>query len=129
MKYWSYTNGRYVSMGKKECRRLKVNNLSYIFNNFLKLNYTDKIVDEVLEQLDKMYSTLEHNHEFRMYGGSLLIVYDSMYNSENMPNKVKLKLIDFAHTYKLEDKEQDDGFLYGLHSLKQVIKNIKNLKL
>jgi hypothetical protein len=69
-------------------------------------------------------ATLKLHPGFRMYGGSILVCYDSQY-----PTEIRVNLIDLAHTHidirtlecDINDPIYDDGVLYGIQMLLQMI--------
>ncbi|AGO10177.1 AaceriAAR184Wp [[Ashbya] aceris (nom. inval.)] len=86
----------------------------------------------LVRQLETLYSEAIKLKSYRMYGSSLLLMYDGN-NPSSKRCKVKLNLIDFARcvtkkdidtsigTFKIPPKNpelEDRGFLRGLRSLK-----------
>ena len=90
---------------------------------------------DVLEALDervaKMAKTVESLESYRFYTSSLLITYDG--EQKNVPGSqlINLRIIDFAHaTFEGLDDEvkhegPDQGFLFGLKSLRQILSKLK----
>ncbi|AMD22022.1 HGL318Cp [Eremothecium sinecaudum] len=91
-----------------------------------------KQIPFLIKQLDTLHNEAAQLKSYRMYGASLLLMYDGN-NSCSKRCKVKLNLIDFARcvtkkdmdtsidTFKIRPKNpelEDRGFLRGLKSLK-----------
>jgi hypothetical protein len=41
--------------------------------------------------------------------------------------KMDFKMIDFAHTYLINGEEVDDGYIWGLQNLINILRQIQNL--
>jgi len=79
------------------------------------------LVRSVLAQVGAVAKCLEERATWRMYGASLLIVYDGASAS---PNAV-VRLIDFSHCYEIKDAGgKDFGFLHGVYFLLAALNDI-----
>lgn len=78
------------------------------------------VVDKVLEQLNDIETILSVASTWRMYGSSLLIVFDAANLSS-----VTVKMIDFAHVFPIQEYGgKDHGYLDGLMFLRHSLKTI-----
>jgi hypothetical protein len=60
--------------------------------------------------------------KFRFYSTSLLFVYEG---DPSEPQHIDLRMVDFAHTFTLEDNTvNDDGYLFGLRNLIDIVEQI-----
>jgi len=90
-----------------------------------------------LDKLLVLHSILDTSSPYRFYSSSLLFIYEgdssiAFHNAEDVKNvtltDVDLKMIDFAHTYRLlADDERDDGYVLGLSSLINLLQEIVKL--
>lgn len=89
-------------------------------------------IPRLIKQLESFYHEIFHLKSYRLYGSSILLMYDGN-NPTNKRCRVKLNLIDFArcvtkndmissiNDFKIPPKNpdiEDRGFLRGLRSLK-----------
>ena len=76
------------------------------------------LVHAICDKVVEFRHTIE-TFEWRIYGGSLLIVYEGDPSASSSPNKPRfnLKLIDFAHTRHLPGGGPDAGLLKGTDSV------------
>lgn len=97
-----------------------------------------EFIPVLLKKLDEIYVQIERMNGYRFYGSSLLIVYDA-YNTNN---SIKMKLIDFTHCITRKEMQEnqhlmsyppekdslypDNGFLQGLASLIEILRDIYN---
>lgn len=85
-------------------------------------------LEEVLSTVEGIYA-ITSKYEWRVYAGSLLIVYEGGKESSTPPATVKL--IDFAHTRYLKGQGPDEGQCKGFESvirlLKERIEEVKKL--
>jgi len=76
-------------------------------------------------KLRELYRVMdkEQNH-YRFYSTSLLLIYEGDLLAKE--KEVDIRMIDFAHTFGLEEgEEQDDGYLFGLKNFIQLMENIQ----
>lgn len=71
------------------------------------------LIRQFLEKLEEIEKMLRTGPEYRMYGSSLLVVYDA---SSKKP-QLRVKMIDFAHIFPIKDGGVDDGYLHGIKFL------------
>ncbi|KAL7318638.1 hypothetical protein PS15m_001856 [Mucor circinelloides] len=97
-----------------------------------------EFIPVLIERLTKLYIEIEKMIGYRFYGSSLLIVYDAL----NVNSSIAMKLIDFTHCITSKEIEEnqdimtyppergsrcpDDGFLQGIASLIEILKDIYN---
>lgn len=67
------------------------------------------------EKLKKIEQWFETQHELRFYGSSILLIYEGDEDAPD-PNKVDVRMIDFAHIWPMKDGGVEEGYLYGLRS-------------
>ncbi|CAF0996368.1 unnamed protein product [Adineta steineri] len=80
-----------------------------------KLNYR-RIIRSVLERLTTLEDVMSKLYGFVFIATSLLIVYEGDQTEKNEA-KVDVRLIDFAHVFKVEGahaNQSDENFLFGL---------------
>jgi len=92
------------------------------------------LIPKFIEKLRKLYDAIQKIPNYRFFGSSLLMIYDGDLSARE-ENYVDLKMIDFAHTYKLDGADNvdsdeanpsspDEGYLLGLNSLMTVLTEI-----
>lgn len=140
LKVWN--KDYYITRDKYFGRRVKVGwQFARVLARFL---YDGKTVESLIrqiprliKQLDTLYSEIFNLKGYRLYGASLLLMYDGDANKSNSKRKksanVKVNLIDFARCVTKEDAVEcmdkfcippkspnieDKGFLRGVKSLK-----------
>lgn len=102
----------WITKDKLDCRSLSIDEVRKEMHNFF-LNSIE-LVEEVKEVIERILDSLEGNHLFRLYGSSILFVYDA----KNPLETIDIRLIDFSNYYKLKyPDEQDDGYIFGLKNL------------
>lgn len=72
-----------------------------------------QMLTEILERVREL-SQIVSKYEWRIYGGSLLIVYEG---DETAESKTKVKMIDFAHARHLPGEGPDVGQIKGLQAV------------
>jgi hypothetical protein len=101
---------------RNECIRNTIDDNTSVILKFF--NHNTDLMNCVIGKLEEIKNTLYRNHEFRIYGGSVLLVYDAQ-----NPKKFSVKLIDFSNAYKLQkERTQDDGYIFGITNLIKVLK-------
>ncbi|CAI4037907.1 hypothetical protein SMKI_04G2430 [Saccharomyces mikatae IFO 1815] len=140
LKVWN--KDYYITRDKYFGRRVKVGwQFARVLARFL---YDGETVESLIrqiprliKQLDTLYSEIFNLKGYRLYGASLLLMYDGDANKSNSKRKraanVKVNLIDFARCVTKEDalecmdkfrippkspNIEDKGFLRGVKSLK-----------
>lgn len=119
--------GRRVRIGWQFARVLG----RFLYNGETKASILEQI-PRLITQLDKLYAEISTLKGYRLYGSSLLLMYDGN-NPNNKRCRVKVNLIDFAQcitsddlregedSFKVPPKRpelEDRGFLRGIRSLK-----------
>lgn len=77
------------------------------------------LVEQLIEKLNQINIVLRDSPKYRMYGSSLLIVYDAM--SANT-ERFDVRMIDFAHVFPIRDGGMDNGYLHGIAFLRKCLK-------
>ncbi|CAI1814535.1 hypothetical protein SEUBUCD646_0B01520 [Saccharomyces eubayanus] len=140
LKVWN--KDYYITRDKYFGRRVKVGwQFARVLARFL---YDGEAIESIIrqiprliKQLDTLYSEILNLKGYRLYGASLLLMYDGDANKANYKKKngarVKVNLIDFARSVTKEDTMEcldkfrippkspnleDKGFLRGIKSLK-----------
>ncbi|CAI4056343.1 hypothetical protein SUVZ_02G1500 [Saccharomyces uvarum] len=140
LKVWN--KDYYITRDKYFGRRVKVGwQFARVLARFLYDGETiESIIRQIprlIKQLDTLYSEILNLKGYRLYGASLLLMYDGDANKANYKKKhgarVKVNLIDFARSVTKEDtmecldkfrippkspNVEDKGFLRGIKSLK-----------
>lgn len=92
-------------------------------------------IPKIVKQLDELHDIASKLDGYRLYGSSLLLMYEGADSQDNSSN-VFLKIIDFAQCVTAEDvhrkssapvqhpEQPDRGFLKGIRSLKASFKDI-----
>nr|XP_039259771.1 inositol hexakisphosphate kinase 2-like [Styela clava] len=95
-----------------------------------------KMINNVIEKVQINISVLSNLHGYRFFGSSIVVVYeghdaDVIHVNDKSP-RTDVRLVDFAHcrTEAFDDDEAktvgpDKGFIYGLSSFIQILKNIQ----
>ena len=106
--YWD--NETLIKKDKHNCREFNQQRLTHTLHNFLPAG----LLAIVKGNIEQILNSLTQHHTFRLYGSSLLIIYDT----KNPIETLEVRLIDFSNYYKLKDpNDQDDGFIFGLTNL------------
>lgn len=87
------------------------------------------IVLAVLKKVVLMRDWFQMQTSFMFFCSSLLIVYDGGMREELLTEKqieckVKVKLVDFSHTYKNETSEIDENTLHGIESILKFLESL-----
>ncbi|SCU78741.1 LANO_0A03840g1_1 [Lachancea nothofagi CBS 11611] len=143
LKIWN--KDYYIKRDKYFGRRVQIGwQFARVFARFL---YNGKDISSILRQipqliaqLDKLYAEILKLKGYRLYGSSLLLIYDGN-DPENRRCSVKVNLIDFAQcvtrddilksydTFRIPPKSpetEDKGFLRGVRSLKFYLLSVWN---
>jgi len=81
-----------------------------------------EIIPTLLLRLKKMLQWAETQKMFRFYGTSVLIIYEGDLNGD--VQKTEVRLVDFAHVFKIQDGGRDEGVLFGLKNLVSYLQRI-----
>eukprot|EP00128_Syssomonas_multiformis_P005489 Colp12_sorted_trinity150504_noHs@15886 len=105
----------FFSVDRKYCMSVEPHTveeaLTEFFNNGDRFRY--ELVPHFMQRLEAILHAIEKEPTFRFYGSSLLLVYDG---AEEEP-KIDVRMIDFAHVYKIKDGGVDHGYIHGLKFL------------
>jgi Inositol polyphosphate kinase len=74
------------------------------------------VVKESLCKLHTLREWMSAQRRLRFFSSSLLFVYDGEH-----PQEVRLRMIDFAHVFKIKDNGCDEGYLTGLNNLINIL--------
>jgi len=72
-----------------------------------------EILEAMLPSLSQIREYFRKQTDFKFYGSSILFVYDG---ANPQPN-VRVKMVDFAHTNKVQDYGLDESYLAGLDNV------------
>ncbi|EME26625.1 Inositol hexakisphosphate kinase 3 [Galdieria sulphuraria] len=96
------------------------NELFEFFHNGVLLRVD--IIEQFLSKLQWLYQHLENQHYFNFYSSSLLFVYEGDEMATCPISDVRM--IDFAHTQRCVEEQQNDGYLFGLSNLIHLMKSL-----
>lgn len=116
--------GRRVRIGIEFCKSLA----KFLYDG--ELNYSIvKHIPYLIKEFENLYKVFENLSGYRMYGSSILLMYDGEPDAEStIEGTIKVRIIDFAQSVTAEDSLQttcpprnhqlpDMGYLRGLKSL------------
>jgi hypothetical protein len=98
-----------------------------------------KVIAGFVKRLQELLRAFTEEVVYRLYSTSLLFVYEGDEEGEEQEQKesldggkegdscstrMELKMIDFAHTYLLESRDQDDGYVWGLTNLINILEDL-----
>ena len=84
------------------------------------IHFKIHVIKETIKQLEKIKNWFEKQKTYHFYASSILVVYEADQIEENdLENKVRVKLIDFAHVFPANDTH-DENVLFGLKRLIQI---------
>jgi len=122
MKVFRHDINDYIKKGKAEGKDVTAENfgsaLSEYFHNGKELRKS--LIPKFLEKIYKIKEWAESQSDLRIYSSSILFVYDADEENDN----VIIKLIDFAHVFKITDEGKDDGYIFGVNNLVQHLEAI-----
>jgi len=115
MKVYQTETGDYIKKGKAEGKDVTTENfraaLSEYFHNGKELR--KELIPKFLEKIYKIKEWIESQSELRLYSSSILFVYDGEGDNDN----VVIRIIDFAHVFKIADQGKDEGYIFGVNNL------------
>jgi len=76
------------------------------------------LVEQLIHKLQDIAQTLRSFAKWRMYGSSLLVVYDA---AAERPT-IRVRMIDFAHIFPIKDGGVDHGYLHGVAFLESCLR-------
>ncbi|KAA8496223.1 Inositol hexakisphosphate kinase 3 [Porphyridium purpureum] len=126
MQVYNAASGTFLFYDKYRGRSLKpedlMNEFSRFFSNGQCVRYD--AIRVVVERLRILFEKMQKQTLFRFYSSSVLIVYegdlDAVAKNDHLP-VADVKMIDFAHTQHNDDRKVDEGYLFGLHNLIQIL--------
>ncbi len=115
MKVWRRASGDEFKSSRTWCMSLKPEGMEEAIQQFF---FDGRVLNESLmvklsDKLSEIEDMLRNSPQWRIYGSSLLIVYDGAV----MNPEIKVRMIDFAHTFPISDGGVDAGYLHGLNFL------------
>lgn len=142
VKVYQPNTRNYVQIDKYEGRRASkeqfVSHLETYFRSSTGALKT-KVIAGFVERLQELLRAFTEEVVYRLYSTSLLFVYEGDEEVEEQEQKesldggkegdscgtrMELKMIDFAHTYLLENRDQDDGYVWGLTNLINILEDL-----
>jgi len=125
MKVYRYDKNDYIKTGKAEGKDVTADNfrsaLSQYFHNGKELR--KELIPKFLEKIYQIKEWAESQSDVRLYSSSILFVYDG-HKGEDANNEIVIKIIDFAHVFKINDEGKDDGYIFGVNNLVQHLEGI-----
>lgn len=135
MQVWDLSKQTYINRDKYFGRRVKageelVRSLSRFLYDGIRLYSVVKHLPMLVESLSQLESIFQHLDNYRMYGSSILLMYDTASDTKNSRSTLILRMIDFAQcvigteplpestTFPPKHEGPDLGYLRGLHSLR-----------
>jgi len=125
MKVYQSTNGDYIKTGKKEGQKVTEETFSEALSQYFKngKSFRKNLIPHFLERLAKVQQWAENQGELRLYSSSVLLIYDGEEDENEVP-RVEIRIIDFAHAFKIEDGGKDHGYIFGINNLVKVLKEM-----
>lgn len=122
IKVYQVESGEYIKKSKDYGKTIKTEDfqsaLSEYFHNGKTLRKT--LIPKFLEKIRLVKEWIESQGDVRMYSSSILFVYDG----DESNDEVVIKLIDFAHVFKITDNGKDDGYIFGVNNVIQYLEAI-----
>ena len=137
-----YNNNDFKRTDKYTGRTADLFTLTSLLQDFFSISGTGKILHYiikcVIKELNRIKEILEHLDGFRLYSSSVLIIYDTIVDTDTEEDnlhellcpfasvpKVRVKIIDFANSALPGDPVPhpgpDTGFLLGVESLIKIL--------
>ncbi|KNC79754.1 hypothetical protein SARC_07866 [Sphaeroforma arctica JP610] len=118
MKVWQPATESYSKTEREWCMAIDETTVGAGLERFFD-NGTDAlrkdVVSDVRDQIEKIKLTLENHPFMRLYGSSLLVVYEGDPSASN--KKPLVKMIDFAHPFPINDGGVDTGYILGCSTI------------
>ena len=76
------------------------------------------LMQQLLERCSAVELALAHHRKYRIYGSSLLVVYDAAAPEAGL----QVRMIDFAHLFPLAGGGVDEGYRHGLRFLQGLLR-------
>jgi len=122
VKVYQVETGNYIKKSKDYGKTIKTEDfqsaLSEYFHNGKELRRG--LIPKFLEKIKEIKEWIESQGDVRLYSSSILFVYDG----EGSDDNVVIKMIDFAHVFKITDDGKDDGYIFGVNNVIQYLEAI-----
>ena len=130
-KVWNTNRNDYDIIDKAYGKSLKPENLpeglsKFLSINSLPLNYLNIILKNLIHDLEILRDDIL-KMPFKAIGTSLLIIYEADIENFHEDDCVIVKLIDFAHTRLISNKDEipDHNILFGINYFLELLYNFK----
>eukprot|EP01134_Creolimax_fragrantissima_P003535 CFRG3535T1 len=118
MKVWQTRNAQYMKVERDWCMNINEQTVGKGLEKFFDNgsgSLRKDVVDAVILQIKQIKEVLEDHAVVRLYGSSLLILYEG--NTIGSTKSPVVKMIDFAHPYKITDSGVDEGYITGCETI------------
>ncbi|KAL6766388.1 hypothetical protein ACKKBG_A35830 [Auxenochlorella protothecoides x Auxenochlorella symbiontica] len=130
MQVWRSCQGGYWRASKRWCKTLPealVDKALMSFTNNEKGLHPQHVFGGphgAVAQLQTLLSWVDVQRSFRFYSSSILLLYEGdAQDAEGAA--VRVRLVDFAHSFRTNSSARDDNFLLGLTSLMQRMRRVQ----
>jgi len=122
MKVFRSSTGETWKSEREWCRQIKPETMPKAIEEFFFDGKVvrQELVKKLMSKLEEIEDVLRANAQWRMYGSSLLVVYDG----QDADADITLKMIDFANLFEIRDGGVDEGYLHGVDRLKSCLSSI-----
>jgi len=123
---WQPASRTYSRVDKYQGRSMTAEILKKTISNFFWNGkaYNTQILLLFIQKLKTLQKLAQTELNYRLYSTSLLLLYEGSEKPEYQQNGVDIKMIDFAHAFpKMGGKTNDDGYVFGLGNLIQMLEN------
>jgi hypothetical protein len=123
----------YTSRSKYEGRKVTEDRMSEcmapFFNNGIV--FRADVVAFFITRLEKLLEVFLEQKSLRFYSSSILLIYEGDETEESgailgLPH-CDIRMVDFANVYDYHDGELDSGYILGLRSTLQILKDILHM--
>ena len=120
MKWWLVDEKEYAQSTREWCMSLTPDDIPVALMSFFDNGRTVRkdLIPSLLEQLRAIRTCRADNPKWRMYGSSILVVYDG---ADDARHDVVVKIIDFAHVFPIRDGGVDAGYIHGVDFMIQAL--------
>jgi len=122
VKVYQVETGDYIKKSKDYGKTIKTEDFQSAFAEYFHngKGLRKSLIPKFLEKIRVVKEWVESQGDLRMYSSSILFVYDGDESNDN----VEIKLIDFAHVFKIADGGKDDGYIFGINNVVQYLEAI-----